>query len=114
MYKIFALCPRRIIFRILPFLLLLLAAGCGGLPWQQTDTGTQAMPPDSIGEQPSDISVQPVPVRPRVELSQEILYKLLVAEVAGQRGHLDISVRNYLEVAEETRDPEVASSYNFV
>ncbi len=36
------------------------------------------------------------------------LYKLLVAEIAGRRGRMDLSLENYLEVARTTRDPAVA------
>jgi len=39
----------------------------------------------------------------------KLLYKLLVAEIAGQRGDMDTAVKNYLEVAKETRDPRVAA-----
>lgn len=49
------------------------------------------------------------PQRPHIELTEDILYKLLVAEFAGQRGHLDVSVRNYLELVRSTRDPELAA-----
>ncbi|MFQ5659222.1 MAG: tetratricopeptide repeat protein [Gammaproteobacteria bacterium] len=47
------------------------------------------------------------PVRPRIALSEEILYKILVAEIAGQRGRLDISMENYLDLARMTRDPKI-------
>jgi tetratricopeptide (TPR) repeat protein len=40
--------------------------------------------------------------------SSDNLYKLLVAEIAGRRGRMDLSLDNYLEVARETRDPAVA------
>ena len=49
------------------------------------------------------------PQRPHIELTEGILYKLLVAEIAGQRGHLDVSVKNYLELAGSMRDPELAA-----
>ena len=45
--------------------------------------------------------------RPDIELTEDILYQLLLAEIAGQRGKLDISVENYLSLARETRDPKV-------
>ncbi len=40
--------------------------------------------------------------------SEDNLYKLLVAEIAGRRGRMDLSLENYLEVARTTRDPAVA------
>ncbi|NOZ53934.1 MAG: tetratricopeptide repeat protein [Gammaproteobacteria bacterium] len=42
-------------------------------------------------------------------VSPHLVYKLLVAEIAGQRGELDIAIKNYIEVAKESRDPKVAA-----
>ncbi len=36
-----------------------------------------------------------------------LLYKLLLGEVAGQRGDMDLAVENYLDAARVSRDPEV-------
>ncbi len=44
------------------------------------------------------------PVRPRIDLTEELLYQLLLAEIAGHRGLLDISIENYLSLARSTRD----------
>jgi tetratricopeptide (TPR) repeat protein len=41
------------------------------------------------------------------DVPPHLIYKLLVAEIAGQRGELDLAVTNYIDVAEETRDPQV-------
>ena len=49
------------------------------------------------------------PKRPKIELTEDILFKLLVAEIAGQRNQLNISVENYLDLARTTRDPLLAS-----
>ncbi|TFH46204.1 MAG: tetratricopeptide repeat protein, partial [Lysobacterales bacterium] len=40
--------------------------------------------------------------------NEDNLYKLLVAEIAGRRGRMDLSLENYLDVARTTRDPAVA------
>jgi tetratricopeptide (TPR) repeat protein len=48
------------------------------------------------------------PAQAEPKLSPDNLYKLLVAELAGRRGRLDLSLKNYLEVARETQDPAVA------
>jgi tetratricopeptide (TPR) repeat protein len=45
---------------------------------------------------------------PAHELSQAILFKLLLAEVAMQRGQPNVAVQSYLELTRETRDPRVA------
>lgn len=49
---------------------------------------------------------EPPVVSSRVE--QDLIYKILVAELAGRRGNLKLSLTNYLEVAQESRDPRVA------
>lgn len=41
-------------------------------------------------------------------LTQDVLYKLLLAEIAGRRGQVTLALDNYLAVAEETRDPGAA------
>lgn len=55
---------------------------------------------------PASSTPAPAPATPasHEEFSQEVLYKLLVAEIAGQRNQLDLAVKNYLEVARSTRD----------
>ncbi|MDB9751816.1 tetratricopeptide repeat protein [Gammaproteobacteria bacterium] len=48
-----------------------------------------------------------LPKRPNIELNEDILFKILLAEIAGQRGKIDIAVDNYLDLARSTRDPVV-------
>lgn len=52
--------------------------------------------------------VKPEVKRPKIPLTEDLLFRMLVAEFAGQRGKLDISIENYLSLAEETRDPLLA------
>ncbi|MCV6626662.1 MAG: tetratricopeptide repeat protein [Cellvibrionaceae bacterium] len=44
---------------------------------------------------------EPLPAAP---FSQDSLYALMVAEMAGRRGDIDLALRNYLEQAQQTRD----------
>lgn len=39
---------------------------------------------------------------------EDQVYRLLLAEIAGQRGQLDVSVKNLLHVAEQISDPAIA------
>ncbi len=48
------------------------------------------------------------PVLPEMELSEDLLFKMMLAEVAVQRGQPHIAVQAYLELARATRDPRVA------
>ncbi len=45
---------------------------------------------------------------PRQPLTTDILFKFLVAEVAGQRGAIGIAQSTYLDLARQTRDPRIA------
>ncbi len=45
---------------------------------------------------------------PATELTQDVLYKLLVAEFAGRRGQLGIALDHYLEAVRDTQSPEIA------
>ncbi len=48
------------------------------------------------------------PALPLVDLSTELLYKIMLAEIALQRGSPQLAAQTLLEVARETRDPRVA------
>lgn len=48
------------------------------------------------------------PELPAVDLSEDLLFRLMLAEVATQRGQMHVAVQTYLELARETRDPRVA------
>ena len=45
---------------------------------------------------------------PDNSLSQELLFKFLVSEIAAQRGNLQLAAQGYLEMAKATRDPRLA------
>jgi hypothetical protein len=48
------------------------------------------------------------PSLPTVELTDELMYKMMMAEVALQRGQPHVGIPAYLALARETRDPRVA------
>jgi tetratricopeptide (TPR) repeat protein len=72
--------------------------------------------PDADGAKKSQalprvVAAQPEPHKaplPQVELDEELLYKLMLAEIALQRGQPHVAVPAYLELARETRDPRIA------
>jgi len=45
---------------------------------------------------------------PLQELSAKVFYQMMLAEVAGQRNRLNLSVNTYLELAKSTKDPRVS------
>jgi tetratricopeptide (TPR) repeat protein len=74
--------------------------------------GCAAISPDDggiHGVSPVDESSETTrPESDSTRLTQEVMYKLLLAEIAGRRGQVSLALDNYLEVAEETRDPGAA------
>ena len=78
-----------------------------------TDTGM----PATDQTEPSDPLNQDAELPPADNLVEELetdvpphlIYKLLVAEIAGQRGDLNLAIDNYIDVARETHDPKVAA-----
>jgi tetratricopeptide (TPR) repeat protein len=55
--------------------------------------------------QPKLVRVEPV--RPKIELTGDLMYRILEAEFAGQRGHIETSLTNYSALALETQDPKI-------
>ncbi len=90
-------------------LLLALMAACTTPPAQdntpepvpETKAAKQKAPP-----KPAPQAVTP-PAAPSQDLSGELLYYLLSAEIAGQRGRLDVAVPFYLKAAQLSRDPDI-------
>jgi len=94
-------------FRILVLALCAALAACA----QQPGTAEGPTPGPGTAQQPRVVSAKPAPSHPplpNVELSEDLLYKIMLAEVALQRGQPHIAVQAYLELARETRDPRVA------
>lgn len=90
--------------RATSLLLLLLISACSSLsPKDQSVSSSPEQEKQAASTKPVKIE----PIRPKIALSEEILYKILVAEFAGQRGRLDISVETYLDLAQQTRDPKI-------
>jgi len=89
----------------LPGVIALMAAACA-----QTNLST--VTPVEPGPEPEQEEAQAritgvEPVRPSIALSEYLLYKLLLAEIAGHRGMLDTSIEYYLELARHTRDHRI-------
>ena len=106
--------------RILGFLLsATLLSGCNSMDSGagaaennlDADASVQAAGADTSKQPVAETPVQPpkpddYPVEP---FPDDSLYQLLVAEVAGYRGHYDTALEKYVEMAEQTRDAGVAA-----
>jgi len=88
-------------------------AGCAATPPQPAAAGdeqqdesdadapvgeTQALAPE-----PEDRSALP-----NQDLTENLLYEFLLAEIAGQRGNTSLSAQAYVDLAKRTRDPRIA------
>jgi hypothetical protein len=65
-------------------------------------------PPQSTG---AERAAEPRPAGPRgphIELTEDILYPILVAEFAGQRGQIDLALKSYMDLARQVPDPRIA------
>lgn len=99
--------------KTLPFYaVLLLATACSQLGVK----ASQPMVPESQAQPPAEAAIDAEAVAkaqaeaalPRQPLTPELLFKFLVAEVAGQRGEIGIAQETYLDLARQTQDPRVA------
>ena len=73
-------------------------------------SGCQAMTPVSPDGTPPVEESTPAPEKPKVysSFSEETVYSLLTAELAGQRNRFDIALDNYVTQAINTQDPGIS------
>ena len=87
------------------FTALVVLAGCAVNPREQgviTPAATK-----QVAEKKEVSSPPPPATVPTSSLSADVMYKILVAEVAIQRGHYDLAIKNYLELGEAKHDPRL-------
>ena len=90
-----------LIFRLLPVLALILLNSCVDSPAKLSNSKESVPPVEAIEVKEK--------VKQKVQKSSidpEILYTLLTAELAGQRGQYDIALDGYMEAAKRTQDPK--------
>ncbi len=86
--------------RLLALAVALLLAGGAALAQVADDAEDEDEPPRAAAEQPSNLPAQ--------ELTEELLYEMLLAEIALQRGDAALAAQTYVELAKRTRDPRLA------
>jgi tetratricopeptide (TPR) repeat protein len=85
-------------------------AACAQQPVKEP-SAEQPAPKAQAKPKPRVVVAKPAPPAaplPTVELTEQLLLKMMVAEVAVQRGQPQVAVPAYLELARETRDPRIA------
>lgn len=89
-----------------------LIAGLALAACAQPPVQPEAAPPVAAAKPlPKVVTQLPAPRAaplPNLELSESILFKITLAEIAIQRGQPHVAVPAFLEVARETRDPRIA------
>src|SRR5258708_7893255 len=98
--------------RLLAAMVFVLFAGCALAPPQPAAGEEQQDESDAeapIGEAPA-LAPEPVDrsTLPKQELTENLLYEFLLAEIAGQRGNVALSAQAYVDLAKRTRDPRIA------
>lgn len=93
---------------LLPLIFALTLAGCSMQPVAATpaDPAATEKGAGSAGEG-EEKRAQAEPELPSIALTDELLFKFLLAEIAGQRGMISLAKDSYLELARQTRDPRV-------
>ncbi len=84
-------------------------SACAGQPRVITaDNGAASL--SSLDEAaPVPSAAQPYsPTLPVQELTAKVVYQLLLAEIAAQRGRLNVAMATYIDVAKSTKDPRIA------
>ena len=92
-------------------LLAALLGGCQSLPLpDMAPAPERAAAPTEPAEPPASVAAtdEAGSAEPSEALSGEVLFDILLGEIAGQRDRLDVAVEHYLQAAEASRDPRVA------
>jgi tetratricopeptide (TPR) repeat protein len=92
---------------------LALLAGCALNPPQPGSPGQEAQEESDSELNAGDIqAAAPEPENrsayPNQDLTENLLYEYLLAEIAGQRGSVALSAQAYVDLARRTRDPRIA------
>jgi len=72
-------------------------------PQEESDADAPASEAQALAPEPVDRSALP-----NQELTENLLYEFLLAEIAVQRGNAALSAQAYVDLAKRTRDPRIA------
>jgi len=80
-------------------------AAAGEEAQDESDADAPASEAQALAPEPVDRAVLP-----NQELTENLLYEFLLAEIAVQRGNAALSAQAYVDLAKRTRDPRIARS----
>ncbi|MEC4750068.1 tetratricopeptide repeat protein [Methylomicrobium sp. Wu6] len=91
-----------LIFRLFAVLALILLNGCASSPEKPQEPVTPAASAQSIKKE------LPKQSEAKTEIDQDVLFMLMSAEIAGQRGQYELAYEGYIEAAKRVKDPKPA------
>ena len=91
---------------VLPATALIVLLGCSALPIAAPGTARAQEPPDAGANGTSGQGG--VERAERESFDGTLMYELMIAELAGRRGRLDLATEGYLAASERSTDPRVA------
>jgi tetratricopeptide (TPR) repeat protein len=84
---------------------------CAQQPARSPAAGTVPPAQSEAKPQPKVVVARPAPRKPPLpkrELTEPLMFKMMLAEIALQRGQPQVAVSTYVELARETKDPRIA------
>jgi tetratricopeptide (TPR) repeat protein len=88
--------------------LLWLVTGCATQATQSAGAAANANEEDMEAAAQAAVPEDESATVPEVELTSDLLYETLLADIAARRGHLDVSVKLYQKLVKKTGDPRLA------
>ena len=79
----------------------LIIGGCTGTIQKSDEGPVQEISVDKAVERQPEVDVE-------TDIDPDVLYYLMIAEVAGQRGQYDVALEGYMRAAREVDDPRIA------
>ncbi len=92
-----------LIFRLLSVVILIFLNGCASSP-EKPDTSDKVLVPEKIVEPEKKTEQREV----KTAIDPDVMYVLMAAEIAGQRGQYAIALEGYMEAAKRVKDPMFA------
>lgn len=92
-----------LIIRLFSVIILILLSGCPGLP--EKSSGSEQI---KIQDKSVEINSKTQQKEVKTAIAPDVLYMLLAAELAGQRGQYEIALEGYMEAAKRVNDPRFA------
>ncbi len=92
-----------LIFKSISVIIFILVSGCALSP-EEPGTKEEVVEPVKIAEPKEKVHTNEV----KTAIDPDVMYMLMAAELAGQRGQYAIALEGYMEVAKRVKDPRFA------